>query len=179
MNIILAVIMYAVGVALMVFMCCYNGILIFATYHDCDPLETGLAKAKDQLLPLLVMDVLRNIPGFSGLFIAGVFSAALSSISTALNSLSAVVLEDFFKSFSKKPFTERQTAIIMRGTVFVLGIWTVALVYVVERMGSVLQLSMSVPTACFGPMLGIFVLGMFVPWMNAKVRRYINSTFSI
>lgn len=58
-------------------MCCYCGLLIYATYHDCDPLTTKLAKAKDQLLPLLVMDILGNYPGLPGLFVAGVFSAAL------------------------------------------------------------------------------------------------------
>ena len=36
-----------------------------------------LAKRKDQLLPLLVIDVLGQYPGFTGLFVSGVFSAAL------------------------------------------------------------------------------------------------------
>lgn len=150
-------------------MCCYNGILIYATYYDCDPITTGLAKRKDQVLPLLVMDILRDLPGLSGLFISGVFSAALSSLSTALNSMSAIILEDFVKSHSKRTFTEMETAIILRGSVFLIGALSVGLVYVVQNMGSVLQLAMSVPNACFGPMLGAFLTGMFLPWVNARV----------
>lgn len=58
-------------------MCSYSGLVVYATYYDCDPLTTKLAKAKDQLLPLLVMRVLGNYPGVPGIFVAGIFSAAL------------------------------------------------------------------------------------------------------
>lgn len=159
---------YVVGVSLMIFLCVYNGLLLYATYHDCDPLTTKLAKAKDQMLPLLVMEILRDIPGLSGLFIAGVFSAALSSLSTGLNSMSAVVLEDFCKPFMKNGISERASNYVMRGTVLVLGILSVALVYVVEHMGSVLQLSMSVLPACFGPMLGVYLVGFTLPWIGKR-----------
>jgi Na+/proline symporter len=165
-----ALVYYVIGVSIMILLCCYNGLLIYSTYHDCDPLQTKLAKAKDQLLPLFVMDILKDVPGFAGLFIAGVFSAALSSLSTGLNSMAAVILEDFFKSFSKRQLTEKETRIIMRVTVLIIGFLAVVLVYAVQHMGSVLQLSMSVLAACYGPMLGIFLMGMFLPFTNSKVR---------
>lgn len=153
-------------------MCYYNGLLLFAVYHDCDPLTTKLAKAKDQLMPLLVMELLKNIPGLPGLFIAGVFSAALSSLSTSLNSMAAVVLEDFYKPFSKSPISERKSAIIMRSTVAISGIISVALVYVVQHMGSVVQLTIAFASICFAPMLGIFLIGMFLPWIGKKATLY-------
>lgn len=139
--------------------CCYCGLLIYATYHDCDPLTTKLVKAKDQLLPLLVMDILGDYPGLPGLFVAGVFSAALSSLSTGLNSMSAVMLEDFFKPFANRPLTVTQTKYIMRGVVAVFGAICVALVFVVEKLGAVLQLSMSLGAVAQGPLLGIFTMG--------------------
>lgn len=49
----------------------------YAKYYECDPLDSKLALAKDQLLPLLVMDVFNDWEGMPGIFIAGVFSAAL------------------------------------------------------------------------------------------------------
>jgi len=50
-----------------------------------------------QLMPLYVVDSLNHMPGLSGLFVAGIFSGSLSTVSSALNSLSAVTLEDYFK----------------------------------------------------------------------------------
>lgn len=70
------------------------------------------------------METLGELPGLSGLFIAGVFSAALSSLSTCLNSMSAVVLEDFVKPFVKQPLSERTVNWVMRSVVVVIGlIW--------------------------------------------------------
>lgn len=163
---------YVVGVTIMIFLCVYNGLLLYATYHDCDPLATKLAKAKDQLMPLLVMEILKDLPGLPGLFIAGVFSAALSSLSTGLNAMSAVVLEDFCKPFMKNGVSERLSKYIMRGTVLVLGVLSVALVYVVQHMGAVLQLSMSIPAACFGPMLGVYIVGFLLPWIGKRAVLY-------
>jgi solute carrier family 5 (sodium-coupled monocarboxylate transporter), member 8/12 len=81
--------LFVFGTIFVITICCYNGLLIGAYYYNCDPLTTGLAKAKDQVVPLLVMDILGDYPGMSGVFVAGVFSAALSSLSTGLNSMAA------------------------------------------------------------------------------------------
>lgn len=50
---------------------------MYSKYKDCDPLSTGSIKRPDQLLPFFVMDVAGHIFGLPGLFIAGVFCAAL------------------------------------------------------------------------------------------------------
>lgn len=115
------------------------------------------------------MEILKFIPGMPGLFVAGVFSAALSSLSTGLNSLAAVFLEDYIKPLKKVPLTERQTAIIMRSSVVLLGILCLGMVYVVEKLGSVLQLSMTLGSTTCGPLLGLFLMGLTIPWINAKV----------
>lgn len=48
-------------------------------------------------MPYYVVDTMGSKPGLSGLFVAGIFSAALSTISAAVNSLAAVSMEDYFK----------------------------------------------------------------------------------
>lgn len=160
---------FTVGVLIIMGICGYAGMLIYAWYHECDPLTTKLAGAKDQLLPLLVMNILREFPGLPGLFVAGVFSAALSSLSTGLNSMAAVVLEDFVKPFRKTPFSPKAADILMKLTVVVLGVTCVGLVFVVEKTGShVLQLTTSLSSITSGPSLGIFSMGVLLPWVNAK-----------
>ena len=138
-------ILFTIGVIILISLCMYNGLVLFAMYHDCDPIASNVIKAKDQLLPLLAMETLKDYPGLSGLFVSGIFSAALSSASTVLNSVSAVVLYDVFNALRKKNLSKRNTEIVMRGTVVVAGIVSVLLVYVVENLGAVMQLAMSVP----------------------------------
>ncbi|XP_028032685.1 sodium-coupled monocarboxylate transporter 1-like [Bombyx mandarina] len=162
-----AVFLFCIGISLLYCFCLYCGLLIYARFHDCDPLQTKLAKAKDQLLPLLVMDVLGDIPGLPGVFVAGIFSAALSSLSTSLNSMSAVVLEDFYKPFYSKELSDRQTAWLMRGVVILLGALCVALVFIVEKMGTILQLTMTLESMTMGPQLGVFTMGILMPWVDA------------
>ncbi|XP_037806366.1 sodium-coupled monocarboxylate transporter 1 [Lucilia sericata] len=161
-----ALCLFCLGVLILMALCSFNGLLIYATYKDCDPLTTKLAKARDQLLPLFVMKTLGEYPGLTGLFIAGVFSAALSSLSTCLNSMSAVVLEDFIKPFMGRPLSDTAHMWIMRSVVVGVGALCVGLVYVVEHMGTVLQLAMSLEAITNGPLLGIFTMGIFMPWIN-------------
>ena len=69
--------------------------VLYATYSTCDPITAHQVRTKDQVLPLLVLHVAGDIPGLPGLFMAGVFSGSLSSISSGLNSLAAIALKDF------------------------------------------------------------------------------------
>ncbi|KQS52247.1 uncharacterized protein Dere_GG11438, isoform C [Drosophila erecta] len=157
------------GLVVLMAICMYNGLLLSATYYDCDPLTTKLAVAKDQLVPLLVVQSMSSFPGVPGMFVAGVFSAALSSLSTGMNSLAAVFLEDYIRPLTRKPLTEHQTAVIMRVCTVLIGVMSVALVFVVEQMGShVMQLSMTVGSVVQGPLLALFVMGLLCPSINSK-----------
>ncbi|KAL5274149.1 hypothetical protein ACFFRR_000734 [Megaselia abdita] len=148
--------------------CVYVGLILYATYYDCDPVASGLAQHRDQMVPLLVADLLQALPGMSGLFVSAVFSASLSSMSTGLNSMSAVILEDFIKPFRSKPLSERQVHYLLRLTVVLFGIAIISLVFIVEKLGMVLQLATTLGAVTHGPMMMIFFLGICVPWVNSK-----------
>lgn len=121
------------------------------------------------MIPLIVMEQLGHIPGMPGFFIAGVLCAALSSLSTGLNSLTAVILEDFWKPMMSRPMSERQIAIVMRLIVVVFGLYCIGMVFVVEKLGSVLQLSGTMGAISMGPECGLYMIGLFLPWINKKV----------
>ncbi|XP_034116700.1 sodium-coupled monocarboxylate transporter 1 isoform X2 [Drosophila albomicans] len=148
--------------------CCYMGLVSYAVYHDCDPISTKLAKASDQLPSLLMMRTLGSIPGLPGLFVSGVFSAALSSLSTGLNSLACVISQDMIRPLLKKPLTERQIAILLRAIVVFFGFSCMGLVNIVEKLGMVLQLATTTSAVSMGPLLGIYAIGVCLPWINAK-----------
>lgn len=82
--------------------------------------------------------------------------------------MSALALEDYFKPFFKEGLSERASSLVMRGTVLVLGVLSVSLVYVVQHLGPVLQLSMTVPAGFMGSVFGLYTIGMFMPWIGRR-----------
>ncbi|KAJ8982518.1 hypothetical protein NQ317_018559 [Molorchus minor] len=158
-----------IGIMALVSMCCYMGLVIFASYYKCDPVTRGAIHKSDQLLPYFVMQIAGSMPGLPGLFVSGVFSAALSSMSTGLNSMTGVIFEDLIKPQMKKPLTESQASLLMKVIVVIIGSICVGLVFVVEKMGAALiQASGSLGAITAGPLLGIFSLGIFFPQANSQ-----------
>lgn len=49
----------------------------------------------DKILPYYVLDVAADVPGLPGLFLAGLVSAGLSTMSAGLNTVAGTVYEDF------------------------------------------------------------------------------------
>ncbi|XP_067948589.1 sodium-coupled monocarboxylate transporter 2-like [Watersipora subatra] len=144
------------------------GIIIYSYFRDCDPLTSGAITAVDQLYPLFVMEVLGHIPGFAGLIVAAVLSGSLSTISTGLNSLSAVVLVDLIQPFRKQPLRDDHATVISKVIAVSSGLVAVLLTIMVAEVDGVLQIAFTILSVCGGPILGVFSLGMFFPQANGK-----------
>ncbi|KAH8282590.1 hypothetical protein KR054_008606 [Drosophila jambulina] len=157
---------FTIGVTAFVSVCCYVGLLIFEMYKDCDPLSAGMITHDDQLLPLFVMQSVGHIYGMPGLFIAGIFGAALSSLSVVLNSTSLVILEDIVRGCFKMQPSERASTILVKSTIIVLGIVALSLVFVLEQLSGILSICTSMTAIAAGTTFGLFTLGMLVPWAN-------------
>ncbi|KAI5625727.1 sodium/iodide cotransporter, partial [Silurus asotus] len=75
------------------------GIVMFALYSHCDPLKSGRISAPDQYMAYFVLDIFRELPGFPGLFLACAYGGTLSTVSTSINAMAAVTMEDLLKPF--------------------------------------------------------------------------------
>ncbi|XP_067652172.1 sodium-dependent multivitamin transporter-like [Haliotis asinina] len=151
---------------------CLNGFVIYARFYKEDPLETGSITKADQIVPFFMMDTLGFIPGLTGLFVASVFSAALSTVSSGINSLAVVTIVDFVKPaldrFRSSRTSARLVAILSLVTAISYGVITTGVAYLAGQLGStVLQIALSIFGMVGGPLLGMFVNGMFFPCVNA------------
>lgn len=130
-------------------------------------------------MPYYVVDSMGHIPGLSGLFVAGIFSASLSTISAGLNSLSAVTLEDYLKPLyaacKSKPLPEKNMTYYTKLVAFFFGIACLGLAFLAQHLGGVLQVSLTIFGVVGGPLLGIFTLGMFTTAANEKVGQMLRT----
>ena len=95
----------------------------------------------DQIFPIFVMQVMGDIPCIPGLFVAGVFSGALSTVSSGLNSLAAVVLQDMFISACNMKFDEKKKTIITKSLAVGFGILSYVFVFMVKYLPGVLEVN--------------------------------------
>ncbi|XP_059475932.1 sodium-coupled monocarboxylate transporter 1-like isoform X1 [Neocloeon triangulifer] len=157
-----------IGLVALLLVCCWGGLVMYANYFDCDPLISGKVKASDQLLPLFVMDTMGSLPGMPGLFTAGIFSGSLSTVSTGLSSLAAITLKDFLIGAFKMELKDSRQASLAKWISLIYGIICFGIVFLVAQIGGVLQAALSVNGMVGGPILGLFSLGILIPWVNWK-----------
>jgi len=145
----------------------YLGLVIYTRYKDCDPIETGLVKKIDQLVPLFVMDTLGGLPGIPGLLVAGLYSASLSTVSSGLNSLAAVTLEDYVRPLLLPNMTDAKATKISKLLSIAYGFMAYGLVYLMANLSHLVEAVLSIFGLAGGPLLGVFTLGMYFPWANS------------
>ncbi|XP_073819350.1 sodium-coupled monocarboxylate transporter 2-like [Musca autumnalis] len=151
---------------MIMFFNCFTGIVMYARYHDCDPLAAGFVSKADKLMPFFVQDVVGHLKGMPGVFISCVFSAALSTMSAGMNSLAGIVYFDYIKPHIRH--TERRANFIMKTFVFVTGVYCIIAGTVVEKFSSILQMVYSIGGVTFGSVFGVFLLGMLVPRAHGR-----------
>ncbi|XP_030573592.1 sodium-coupled monocarboxylate transporter 2-like [Drosophila novamexicana] len=155
------------GFLIIMFFTSFAGIIMFAHYYGCDPMLAGLVSKPDKMMPFFIQDIMGNLPGMPGLFISCVFSASLSSLSANLNSFAGVVYFDYIKPHIRH--TEARANGFMKLVIIAMGGYCIVGGFIVQRFNSILQTMWTITGINTGAVVGIFLLGMFVPRVNGKV----------
>ncbi|XP_056152305.1 sodium-dependent multivitamin transporter-like [Lampris incognitus] len=146
---------------------CVMGLVMFARYCGEDPSHRLGTASQDAMVLYFVMDMLKDMPGLPGLFVACLFSAALSTISSAFNSLATVTMEDLIKPHFPA-MTEERATLLSKCLAMSYGLLCLAMAYITHLMGdSVLLVALKIFGMVGGPLLGLFCLGIFFPWANS------------
>lgn len=106
--------------------------------------------------------------GLSGLVIAGVFAATMSTISSSMNSMATVITKDFYRLF-KPRVSDRQQFLFARWTTIVLGlVGSLVSIYMDSlRNASIWDQYLTVIALLGGCLAGMFTAGIFFPRINS------------
>jgi SSS family transporter len=122
--------------------------------------------APDQVFPFFMTQVFPA--GLTGLVIAAIMAASLSSIDSALNAMTSVAVIDFFNRFrthndegGDPSEVNRRQVRVSRLLTLVIGAVGIAVACNVSKLGSLIEIATKLINSFTGPILGIFLLGMF------------------
>jgi SSS family solute:Na+ symporter len=120
----------------------------------------------DQALPVLVGTLLPA--GLRGLVVAGLLAALMSSLSSVFNSCSTLVTLDIYKKL-RPDAPERRLVLVGQLSTVVLVALALAWVPFMKRISDQLfQYLQSVQAYISPPIAAVFLVGLFLPWVNAR-----------
>jgi solute:Na+ symporter, SSS family len=123
--------------------------------------------ASDVIFPRFIVEVMP--PGLTGLVIAAILAAAMSTVSGSLNSLSAATTHDIYLPLTRKTLDERRLLAI--GKRFTL-VWAVILIggaLLYRQQGTpVVVIALAIASFTYGGLLGGFFLALL--WKRARQR---------
>jgi len=131
----------------------FIGAALFVFYTQ-NPEKGGLAAHPDRVFPKFIIEELP--PGLTGLVIAGVFSASMSTISSVLNSLTTVTLNDLHRRFASRPASVRAARLVT----IAYGFLCTAVALYAGRFGTILVATSKLTSFFGGTLVGVFLLGI-------------------
>src|SRR5207247_4490666 len=133
------------------------GVMLYSYYHYY-PHETPAA-AQDRIFPTFVV---RHLPhGVSGLMVEAILAAAMSNLSSSLNSMASTTVEDFYRPFVRQDAKGAHELRVSKFMTVLWGLALVALAILSRGVKSVLEAGLTIASITYGSMLGVFLLGIF------------------
>ncbi len=139
----------------------------FQANPDLLPADESINFQADQLFPHFISAQLP--PVVTGLVVAGLFAAAMSSIDSGVNSITAVVMTDFFDRFGRKPQSGKQQLGLARSLAIGIGVIVVSISTLMKYVpGNFLAVTNKTTNLFTGPIALLFIFALFVPFANAR-----------
>ena len=130
------------------------------------PEELQSLDSADQVFPHFIVSQLPA--GVSGLLIASIFAAGMSTISTSFNSSATVFLSDYYRKFSKREQSEKGSMKVLYLSSVVISILGIVIALAMINVKSALDTWWKLASIFSGGMLGLFLLGAFSRLSNSR-----------
>lgn len=161
---------FFIAVAILLFINCGIGLIMYAYYFDCDPVKAHKLTNYDKLVPEFARTITGHINGMPGIFVASLFCASLSIVSPILHSMSGILYKDCIRPFKLFTDNDANANLTMRIIIFAIGTYCAASSILVESFHSAFQILNAITSMTTGAKIGVFTLGLFWPWTNINVR---------
>jgi SSS family solute:Na+ symporter len=141
------------------------GTVLFA-YYQAHPMRLDPLLPIDAVFPSFIGMELPH--GVTGLIIAGLFAAAMGTLSGTINSVATLLSVDFYEKFSKHP-TQKKTVRFAEWMTVLVGVVGIGLAVLLSQLDihSLLDLSIELFGVLGGSCAGAYTLGMFTRRANA------------
>ncbi len=128
--------------------------------------ETGTANY-NLAVPIFV---LKNFPhGLIGLVMAGLVAAAMSSLDSTLNALSALSMQDLVGGFVKREFSHRTEILLSKMLTVFWGVVCLTFSFYVGNVSQTIIESVNkIGSLINGPLLAVFLMGMLTRRINGQ-----------
>lgn len=138
----------------------------FQANQNLIPADWTLTGQADKLFPHFIVIALP--PGVTGLVVAGLLAAAMSSLSSGLNSSSLVITNDFLGRFRKREVSESYNLMLARIVSFAIGTLIILLSTLIDRVsGNLLEVTYKTTNLLVAPLFVPFFMALFVPRAKA------------
>lgn len=142
------------------------GILLYGFYTDGqNHLPEGIRENGDKVLPYFITTQLPA--GLSGLVLAAIIAATVSTVTSVLNSLCAATMSDFVLRKSDGGGGAR-AVLLSRGMTIAWGVLGTALACFVGKLGMVIEQAQILTGLIGGGLGGVFFLGLFTRRANTS-----------
>lgn len=135
----------------------FIGTALFAFYQaQPDLLPGGIAP--DKVFPYFIVNQLPA--GVTGLLIASIFAAGMSTVSTSINSSATVILSDHFKKYIHPNPSEKLSLRVLRLSSLGMGLASILVGLAFNGVTSALDAWWALSSIFSGGILGLFLLGL-------------------